>query len=647
MSSTCCSPCSVCELRTGERSPAADQPRPQGRSSTETARPTRCYEPVAAASRGGLGQGAVVLPTRVALEYDVVACYDVAGRVDVRDLAVDGECRSVERFSREGERARGIARFGLPIVGQTPAHRDRRALFQFQRPVETGQHRIARALREVPFPGSLLDFQVRAVGEAVPSWSSHLGHPEVKVEVVLDARPGARLAERTLGPDIGGDHKDTAVGERDEGVLECRAPRCSGGGCAPDLPRIGFTPFLTGERKCCAGARRAVRSRVVPAGAEQGAEHKHQEATATSSRPHRFRPSTCGRVIEDPTPPDAGTRDVTLPLAAVARQHDGSRGGDERSSPLSGRGAARDRAGLAGGSLPLVMGKVFGALTGFLHWTAAGSTTADVSIGRESSAHFDQIRSQMWSFCLRYERTFVYNGNVSEPVERESNAARLEAEIAEVCGVINAATARLVRLIGRILETGAWEGVGIRSAEQWVAWKCGVGPGRAAPWWSWPGGWPTCPRPERHSRQANWPRIRWPSLPDMPPPPPTPRWPSSPAMQPSRSSSAPSAVTASPRSPRRPKPTPTNRPLSQPRNNVGSASDTTTTVRGACRRCCPPTRAHCVSGRWPRRGTRCSGRSSPTATARRPRCRGSTRWLRSPTGASAPVPLSDPIATGT
>ncbi len=85
----------------------------------------------------------------------------------------------------------------------------------------------------------------------------------------------------------------------------------------------------------------------------------------------------------------------------------------------------------------------------------------------------------MWSVCLRYERTFVYDGTVSESIERESNAARLEAEIAEVCGVINAATARLVRLIGRILETGAWEGVGIRSAEQWVAWKCGVGPGRA------------------------------------------------------------------------------------------------------------------------------------------------------------------------
>ena len=55
----------------------------------------------------------------------------------------------------------------------------------------------------------------------------------------------------------------------------------------------------------------------------------------------------------------------------------------------------------------------------------------------------------------------------------------LEDEIAQVCGVINAAVGRLVGLIAEVLETGAWEGAGIRSAQQWVAWKCGVSPGRA------------------------------------------------------------------------------------------------------------------------------------------------------------------------
>ena len=63
--------------------------------------------------------------------------------------------------------------------------------------------------------------------------------------------------------------------------------------------------------------------------------------------------------------------------------------------------------------------------------------------------------------------------------EREAEGARLEGEIAELCGVVNAATGRLVERIGRVLETGCWEGAGIRSPEQWVAWKCGLSPARA------------------------------------------------------------------------------------------------------------------------------------------------------------------------
>jgi len=58
-------------------------------------------------------------------------------------------------------------------------------------------------------------------------------------------------------------------------------------------------------------------------------------------------------------------------------------------------------------------------------------------------------------------------------------ATGIEAEIAEVCGVMNAAVGRLVGLIAQVLETGAWEGAGIRSAQQWVAWKCGVSTSRA------------------------------------------------------------------------------------------------------------------------------------------------------------------------
>lgn len=64
-------------------------------------------------------------------------------------------------------------------------------------------------------------------------------------------------------------------------------------------------------------------------------------------------------------------------------------------------------------------------------------------------------------------------------MEREAEAARLEIEMAEVCGVVNAATGRLVDLIAQVLATESWHGAGIRSAEQWVGWKCGVSAGRA------------------------------------------------------------------------------------------------------------------------------------------------------------------------
>ncbi len=62
---------------------------------------------------------------------------------------------------------------------------------------------------------------------------------------------------------------------------------------------------------------------------------------------------------------------------------------------------------------------------------------------------------------------------------REAEAARLEKEMAEVCGLLNAATGRLVGLIAQVLATEAWQGVGIRSPEQWVAWQCGTSRRRA------------------------------------------------------------------------------------------------------------------------------------------------------------------------
>ena len=51
--------------------------------------------------------------------------------------------------------------------------------------------------------------------------------------------------------------------------------------------------------------------------------------------------------------------------------------------------------------------------------------------------------------------------------------------MAEVCGRLNAAHGRLVGLVSEVLESGCWQGAGILTCEQWVAWKTGLSPGRA------------------------------------------------------------------------------------------------------------------------------------------------------------------------
>ena len=58
--------------------------------------------------------------------------------------------------------------------------------------------------------------------------------------------------------------------------------------------------------------------------------------------------------------------------------------------------------------------------------------------------------------------------------------AVLEGEIAEVCGVVNAATGRLVDLIAKVSESGGWAGYGISSLEHWVTLEVRgvVGPGQ-------------------------------------------------------------------------------------------------------------------------------------------------------------------------
>jgi hypothetical protein len=50
----------------------------------------------------------------------------------------------------------------------------------------------------------------------------------------------------------------------------------------------------------------------------------------------------------------------------------------------------------------------------------------------------------------------------------------VELEMAEACGHLHAAQARLVRAVATMLQTGAWQVSGIRSPEHWLCWQAGV-----------------------------------------------------------------------------------------------------------------------------------------------------------------------------
>jgi hypothetical protein len=54
-----------------------------------------------------------------------------------------------------------------------------------------------------------------------------------------------------------------------------------------------------------------------------------------------------------------------------------------------------------------------------------------------------------------------------------------EREAVAVMGDVNAGVARLVAAVRDLLVTEGWQGVGVRSPEQWVAWKAGVSHARA------------------------------------------------------------------------------------------------------------------------------------------------------------------------
>lgn len=67
----------------------------------------------------------------------------------------------------------------------------------------------------------------------------------------------------------------------------------------------------------------------------------------------------------------------------------------------------------------------------------------------------------------------------NQPELHDERAERLEARVAELCGVANVAAAALVDAVAEVIAAEAWAGGGYRSIEHWVGLHCGLSSSRA------------------------------------------------------------------------------------------------------------------------------------------------------------------------
>lgn len=82
----------------------------------------------------------------------------------------------------------------------------------------------------------------------------------------------------------------------------------------------------------------------------------------------------------------------------------------------------------------------------------------------------------MWS---NTRTVVIMTTMVIQPVANPEVVRRIEAEVAEVAGVLNAAHGRLVELTAELIETEGWRGHGVVSVEHWLVWHAGLSPHRA------------------------------------------------------------------------------------------------------------------------------------------------------------------------
>ena len=68
----------------------------------------------------------------------------------------------------------------------------------------------------------------------------------------------------------------------------------------------------------------------------------------------------------------------------------------------------------------------------------------------------------------------------SEVADHQDRLDAVEAELADVCGVLNVAHGRLVELTAQAIEGELWRGWGIRSVEHWLSIRAGLSRSQAA-----------------------------------------------------------------------------------------------------------------------------------------------------------------------
>ena len=93
-------------------------------------------------------------------------------------------------------------------------------------------------------------------------------------------------------------------------------------------------------------------------------------------------------------------------------------------------------------------------------------------------AHFCTLDGRICALN-RYFLTNLTNAETTNWCTLMDMAEDLESRLAAVCGVLNAAHAQLVQLVAEAVNTGEWDVPGIRTVEQWVAWKTALSHARA------------------------------------------------------------------------------------------------------------------------------------------------------------------------